>query len=291
MPAVDKKVWYALDVSVEPEAVEAVEFALNDLGALGTEISDFPRKESEAVIVVAYFDTPPDAQVLEDRLHSALSIYSLSETAIVSWSVREIEDIDWLAEWRRHWTPTEIGRFIVAAPWHKVEEPDKIVIRIEPNMAFGTGTHETTQLCLAAIEKHFRPNDSFLDVGTGTGILAIAAAKLSAPPFGEIMGIDTDPDSIKIARENAVLNTVSEHVRFQLGSIGKRTPKFDFICANLTLDVIGAILPLLLAKANRRLVLSGILVEQEAAIRGLLVFNGADSISVARSGEWIAVTI
>ena len=287
----DSKVWYAFDVSVEPNAVEAVEFALNDLGALGTEFCDFRRKEGEAVTVTGYFEVLPDPQVLADGLRTALGIYSVSDDAIISSSVREIEDTDWLAEWKRHWTPTEIGQFIVAAPWHQVEAPDKIVVRIEPNMAFGTGTHETTQLCLAAIEEHFQPDDSFLDVGTGTGILAIAASKLSAPPFGEILGIDTDPDSIKIARENAALNDVSEYVRFELGSIGKQTPEFDLVYANLTLDVIESILPLLLAKVRRVLVLSGILAEQEAAIRGLLGSHDRAPISMTQSGEWIAVTI
>src|SRR4029079_18467199 len=100
---------------------------------------------------------------------------------------REVPDRDWLAEWKRGWQPVEVGRFIIAPPWSEISV-NRIVIRIEPGMAFGTGTHETTRLCLKAIEKYFR-GGSFLDVGTGTGILAMAAAKLF--PEARIEAVDT----------------------------------------------------------------------------------------------------
>ena len=94
-------------------------------------------------------------------------------------SLREVADEDWLGEWKKSWQPVAVGeRFLIAPPWSVIDDArDRIVIRIEPGMAFGTGTHETTRLCLSAIEEYFA-GESFLDVGTGTGILAIAAAKL-----------------------------------------------------------------------------------------------------------------
>src|SRR5205085_3138018 len=104
---------------------------------------------------------------------------------------RVVEEIDWLAEWKKHWQPTEVGRFVIAPPWQEIDPGDKILIQIEPNMAFGTGTHETTQLCLDAISELYRPQLTFLDVGTGTGILAIAAAKLGGD---QVLACDTDAD-------------------------------------------------------------------------------------------------
>ena len=127
---------------------------------------------------------------------------------------------------------------MIAPPWSNLPEThDRIVIRIEPGMAFGTGTHETTRLCLQAIEKHFA-GGSFLDVGTGTGILAIAAAKLF--PESRIDACDTDEMAITIARENADANGVSNQIDFRVGSIDDSTASADLVCANLTADVISS---------------------------------------------------
>jgi ribosomal protein L11 methyltransferase len=159
-------------------------------------------------------------------------------------------------------------------------------------MAFGTGTHETTQLCLRAIDARYTPGDSFLDVGTGTGILAIAAAKLnlsSQISDLKLVGVDTDVDSINIARENAELNGVS--IELNVGSISDDTPTADFVCANLTLDVIKPILSLLIAKAGKTLVLSGILAEQRGEIVGSLSELGVSDPIVSQAGEWICVVI
>jgi ribosomal protein L11 methyltransferase len=275
--------------------VEAIEFAFNSLDALGTEI-DYMRTPTNGVCVIGYFDGLPDDEVLQDELHYALRAYGLDENAIASIERSEIQDADWLVEWKKHWKPTTVGRFVIAPPWETVDDADKIVIRIEPNMAFGTGTHETTQLCLAAITKLYRSGDSFLDVGTGTGILAIAAAKItgrstSGSESAPMRACDTDPDSIKIARENAELNDVGDIVNFVEGEISSETPQFDFVCANLTLDAIVPILPLLLEKAQEYLVLSGILAEQETEIVHALSENGVNDPSIDRSGEWIALTV
>jgi ribosomal protein L11 methyltransferase len=155
-------------------------------------------------------------------------------------------------------------------------------------MAFGTGTHETTQLCLEAIGKHYRPGQSLLDVGTGTGILAIAAAKM-ASGRESILAIDTDADAVEIARTNSELNSVGERIDFAAGVIDPTTEHYDLICANLTADVIVPILSLLIDKADRVLVLSGILAEQEKMVVDLIPADLARSVD--RAGEWISVTV
>ena len=300
--------WYSLEISVIPEASEAIEFAFNSLDALGTEINDMPKKTRDAVTVVGYFNTLPDDEALQDELHYALSIYSLSEDAILDIERREVEKTDWLQEWKKHWKPTAVGCFIIAPPWETVEENEKIIVTIEPNMAFGTGTHETTQLCLKAIESNYNPGDSFLDVGTGTGILAIAAAKLategteqnrtiadtdrsSVPSVAQILACDTDVDAVALARENAAANGVAELIEFCEGPISDETSQFDFVCANLTIDVILPILKLLLTKTKKTLVLSGILKEQEQLIVNALQHLEISNYSIDHAGEWIAVII
>jgi ribosomal protein L11 methyltransferase len=163
------------------------------------------------------------------------------------------------------------------------------VIRIEPGMAFGTGTHETTRLCLKAIEKYFHADSSFLDVGTGTGILAIAAAKMFSE--ARVEAVDTDADALGIARENARLNGVGDRIVFQVGTVGEQTPSADLVCANLTAPVIVDLLPSLLGASCGRLVLSGILAEQRGLVRSRLLELGVDSFQTDQDGEWIALVV
>lgn len=283
------KVWHSISVTVAPEAAEAIEYAFNSLDALGTEINHLQRKNSDSVTVVGYFDDTPDEERVQDELHYALRVYGLAEDAVQSLERNRIENADWLSEWKKHWKPTTIGRFVIAPPWSEVDDDSRIVIRIEPNMAFGTGTHETTQLCLAEIEKRYHPGDSFLDVGTGTGILAIAAAKLNTTRTN-IIACDTDADSITIARENARLNGV-DSINFHVGSIAFQTPVFDFVCANLTLDVIEPLLPLLIEKTGKTLVMSGILETQRSEIVRALSALGYVDAEIAVAGEWIGVVV
>ncbi len=286
--------WYSISVTVAPEAAEAIEDAFNSLEALGTEINHLRKKNAESVTVVGYFNELPDDEHFQDELHYALKIYGFTEDVATQVERNEVENADWLAEWKKHWKPSNVGIFIIAPPWSDVGESDKIVIRIEPNMAFGTGTHETTQLCLRAIEKNYEPGDSFLDVGTGTGILAIAAAKLnlrSQVSSLQLFACDTDVDSVALAKENAELNGVSRMVDFVVSSISDDTPEFDFVCANLTLDVIEPLLPRLLKKSRKILVLSGILVEQKTEIVRTLANLGVGNPEVNEAGEWISAVV
>lgn len=289
----DKQTWFAVEIDVDSKAAEAVEFALNELGAAGTEINNLGREMPATLVVVGYFEELPDEDATKNQLDEALQIYGFSPGAIHEIKRREVENLDWLAEWKKHWKPTEIEKFIVAPTWETVENADKIIIKIEPNMAFGTGTHETTKLCLRAIGEKFAPPMTFLDVGTGTGILAIGAAKVvaeSGQKSGRFWAFDTDADSIAIAKENAALNDV-ESIEFFDGSISENTPSFDFVCANLTANVIVPLLPLLIEKTNQTLILSGILKEQEELIIAELEKFQIKKPQVETLGAWISVLV
>jgi ribosomal protein L11 methyltransferase len=280
--------WYALDVEIETGAREAVEYALMEADALGTETND---DADQPVRVTAYFDQPPNRESVTAALAEALRVYSLPSSSVREMSVREVADEDWLGEWKKSWQPVEVGeRFIVAPPWSEI--PDKhsrIVIRIEPGMAFGTGTHETTRLCLVAIEKYYA-GGSFLDVGAGTGILAIAAAKLF--PGAHVEACDTDAEAVAIARENARLNGVADQIAFRVGSIEAATASADVVCANLTADVIVPMLPALVSVTCRHLILSGILDTQvEAVSAGLLECGVSEPCEIINDGEWVALVI
>jgi ribosomal protein L11 methyltransferase len=290
------------------EASEAAEYGLMEAGALGTETSVDP---TTSVTVRGYFETRPDVATVRAALEDALRIYNLPPSSLIDLKVLEIADRDWLAEWKKDWQPVEVGRFIIAPPWiesepgtvatgsyTQVESHDplatargsdtSIVIRIEPGMAFGTGTHETTRLCLKAIEKHFR-GGSFLDVGTGTGILAMAAAKMF--PDARVEACDTDAEAIEIAKDNARLNGVGDQITFRVGTADEQTRSAELVCANLTAPVIVDLLPSLLGATCGRLVLSGILDSQIELVAARLLELGATTAEIDQDGEWIALVI
>ena len=278
--------WHALDVELEAGAREAVEYALMEAGALGTETE---TSNDLLIRVTGYFETTPERERVRAELFEALRIYNLPSSSVRDMSVREVEDRDWLAEWKQNWQPVEIGRFIIAPPWTVLSEKhDRLVIRIEPGMAFGTGTHETTRLCLAAIQKYFA-GGSFLDVGTGTGVLAIAAAKLF--PEARIEACDTDADAVAIARENAELNDVAGQIDFRAGSVDLGTASADLVCANLTADVIVPLLPVLVSLTCGKLILSGILETQIEMVRAGLHASGISEFEIAQDGEWVSLIV
>ena len=207
-------------------------------------------------------------------------------------NVREFQNQDWLGEWKKNWQPVEIGRLVIAPPWSELSaDANRVVVRIEPGMAFGTGTHETTRLCLKAIMRFFK-GKSFLDVGTGTGVLAIATAKLF--PAAQIAACDTDEAAIEIAKENARLNEVAERIEFRVGSLQTNAvvASADFVCANLTADVISEMLPALIDASCGRLVLSGILETQvDTILQQLHDLGGSDTSIILQDGEWVALVV
>jgi ribosomal protein L11 methyltransferase len=287
---VSGKTWQAVDVTVSGNAREAIEYGMMEAGALGTE-----AKESAGnVAITGYYHPEVDEAKLRQGLLDALRIYNLPVTPGVELNFREVADADWLEEWKKHWQPIAVGRFIIAPPWSELpasadgsgEKP--IIIRINPGMAFGTGTHETTRLCLKAIEKHFH-GGSFLDVGTGTGILAIAAAKMF--PEARIEALDTDAEAIEIAKENAQLNMVRDGINFAVGSIDEQTASADLVCANLTAPVRVELLPGLLGVTCGTLVLSGILESQIEMIETRLSELAAQTLEISRDAEWVSITV
>ncbi len=285
------KIWFSAGIETLSEATEAVEFALLESGALGTEISmSVKDKDAPLRTVVGYFNEQTELRPkLRLKLDEALQIYGFTPDAVTAIRWQEVEQRDWLEEWKKGWQPVESGKFIVAPTWSEIADaPDKIIIRIEPGMAFGTGTHETTRLCLAAIGKYFA-GGSFLDVGTGTAVLAIAAARMF--PESNIEACDTDAEAVQIARENAGLNNTAGRIKFYDGSITGGTAEFDFVCANLTADVIIPLLPLLVEKSREILVLSGILAEQKESVVNKLNELGQHQFAVDQLEEWISIVV
>ena len=255
--------------------------------ALGTERQDL---DDNTLRITGYFDELPNRELVRSKLLEALQIYEKPSPSLQQMELREVPDEDWLSEWKKNWQPIVTGRFMIAPPWNNETVSDgQILITIEPGMAFGTGTHETTRLCLQAIEKHYE-GGSFLDVGTGTGILAIAAAKVF--PAARVEAFDVDDEAVAIASENARLNNVADQIIFRTGTVDDSTQSADLVCANLTADVIIDLMPTLLAVTCGRLVLSGILQSQiNAVLDRIRESGGPEPVEITNDGEWSAIVL
>jgi ribosomal protein L11 methyltransferase len=200
---------------------------------------------------------------------------------------------DWGENWKRFFKPVQVtSRLVVKPPWSRIRlKRGQIPIDIAPGMAFGTGTHATTILCIRALEEELHSGGlSVLDVGTGSGILSIVAAKSGAK---EVWGIDIDGVAVENARENVEKNHVSEIVKIRKGSIGSLRRKFDVIAANIDLKSLGRLRKPLVSRLKNQgfLILSGILEEEKERIRRYYLETGLlRSIKTAQKGEWVCLT-
>lgn len=194
----------------------------------------------------------------------------------------ELADTDWLEAWRRDLKPVRAGPFVVLAPWHHWEGPERRIL-LEPGMAFGTGHHETTRMALEALAEWVRPGMGVLDLGTGSGILAIAAQVLGA----RAVGIDNDPAVIPQARENAAANGVSPE--FYVGTLEDAQGPFDLIVANLYAELHARLAPdypRYLAPGGLML-MTGILSEREGLVDGAMRSAGFAPLHRRQEGEWV----
>ena len=211
----------------------------------------------------------------------------------VSVSVNKLEEEDWENGWKKYFKPLKIGSNVVVAPAWEEYTPKKgeKVITLDSGMAFGTGSHETTKMCLEYIEKHLKPGSRVLDIGTGSGILAICEALFGART---VDAVDIDELSVKIAAENAALNGMENIIRVEKGDLlSSASGKYDFITANIVADVILILLPDISAYMNNGsyLVVSGIITERENEIIGSVQKNGLVIEEIKREKGWSAMLI
>jgi len=272
----------SLDVP-EPEA-ERVEALLWDAGATGLEIRDREAPPMPGVrgpspgeaIVVAWFESRSPAEAaLEDVKAWVPGVRALLE---------EAPDTDWSTAWRARIRSTRVGRLWVGPPW-ETAPAGTVSLTIEPKMAFGTGDHPTTALCLAAVEAFCsaHPGASVLDVGTGTGVLALMARKLGAV---RVVGVDNDPMSVTLAQENGALNGI-DGVELSGASLDAVDGQFDLVLANILANTLVELAPALVQHSRVRLVLAGVLIHQEDEVREAFERAGAVSDGGDRIDDWV----
>lgn len=273
---------YEFTIQVSDQLRDAIVSGLYDHGATG-----FVEREDT---LLTYFPDHLSIDHIENVLNTLRkTLQNSGLEGSFSWTYTHIPDKDWNEEWKKSFTPFEAGdKFIILPPWESTES-NRMPIIIDPGMAFGTGHHETTRSCLAVLEKLAGENGSFLDVGTGSGILAVAAAKLG---FDPVTAIDTDPQAVESAEKNVALNRIPR-IEVRQGGIQSLVGTFDVIAANLvsfTLVHIAPDIAVHLVKGGKA-VLSGILHGQEGDVIQAMEDSGLNVMDILRGEKWVTLTV
>lgn len=278
--------WVSLTIDVAEAKSEFAQSLMHDHGTSGLEVREgnqllMPTVRAPAngqSIIVAYFDAPSRAKAAEKALKKVLTGATTQLAPVV--------ERDWSTEWRSQIRSVQVGRLWVGPPWEQKTAPkNKVCLFIEPKMAFGTGDHPTTSLCLEAVDTWLQthPTSSMLDVGTGTGVLAFAAKKLGAT---RVMGIDNDPVAVGLAQECAGENGLTGIVLSQDG-LQDIDGQFDLVAANILANTLIELAPLIVPKVKHRLIVAGVLVPQAPEVRKAYLQLGMTAAGFKTQGEWI----
>lgn len=299
--------WHEVAVTVSSEGEEAVADLFYELGCPGVSVEDpelllkyiesgkwdyhdFGEVELTGTsIVKGYF---PEDDELSDKLKKLdLGIFELIERYphwLIIRNVLTLQEEDWATAWKAYFKPIHIGKhFLIKPTWEQVDlRPEDIVLELDPGMAFGTGTHATTTLCLKTLEDIIKPGQKVFDLGTGSGILAIAAAKLGA----KVEAVDLDSVAVKVAQENVALNKVSDSVRVLRGDLGTvLMGQADVIIANIIADVIISLLPDLkrILHPQGEFLASGIIEKRADEVETALKEGGFVIVERVEDSGWI----
>lgn len=300
--------WKSITVETRREAVDAVSHFFTEHGALGMAYDERlfgaegdPAKPlpppDETTRLTAYFPWEADLHTVKREFHDFLPLLAESfggdPGAFIS--AAEITDFGWAEKWKENFRPRRIGKRITVKPsWERYSpSPEEIVVTIDPGQAFGTGTHETTQMCLKLLEQAFDAHPAprrVLDVGTGTGILGIAAALLGAP---YTLGIDVDPKGVEVAGENARINGVEARFHVATTPLSSVEGKYDLILANvlaeilcdLRQDIADRVVP------GGKLILSGILTEKSDWVAREYEAVGCRLANRKEEDQWTALLL
>ena len=303
--------YYELRISINPEIEDIVsDICFSNFDCEGVVLAEETYKDlvmtatTKGTLRVFLTDLNCNPVELLKTERELLKERGFSDEELGSWeiTVDEKENQDWSKKWKEKWTVTHVTDKIAVVPSWLTYEPKEgeITITLDPGCAFGTGTHQTTQLCMKAIEKYLKKGDKVADIGTGSGILSICAIKFGA---SSAYGCDIDDTVIDVCRENAKINGIDvdypqgegnpARVKFELNTADKITEKFDFVCANILHNVLAEIMGDLknIMKDNAKMSLSGILDEKKPIVLEAIEREGLKIIDTISQDQWISFVV
>ena len=294
-------------LKVPVERIETAEAVANMVVPYGIYIEDYSDIE-ELAPQIAHVDLIEQELLERDRTPAVIHLYiSPGESPLeavsylrerleaegVPFSVEtdKVDEEDWATAWKKYYFPTRVGERLVVCPsWEDyAPAPGEVVLTMDPGMAFGTGTHDTTRLCMQLLEKYAAPGVKLLDVGTGSGILAVAALLLGAD---SAVGVDIDEVAVRVAKENAAANGVGDRVAFLAGDLADRVDgRFAVVTANIVADIILRLIPDLgrFLEPDGVFIASGIIDTREADVVSALEGAGYRLADRRESGGWVAL--
>ena len=285
------KHWFEIDLSVPADRVD---LATLTLAEAGYESSELRQDSPDTVSLVVCTNTHGRRPATETAGELAAM---LARGGDVSFTVREVGET-WRENWKQHFPRTRIGRrLLVVPPWEQPDDADagRVVVKINPGMAFGTGQHETTAACLEMIDRLVQSGFRVADVGCGSGLLAIAALRLGA---SSVFATDDDPQAVEAARQNAILNGTDDRLRIELRSgpptSGTREEQlFDLVLANIYAETLVKMRVSLTScvKGGGYLVLSGIEASRRSVIEERFVSDAWPLVEATEVGEWVTITV
>ena len=306
--------WTEVTIKTTTEAVEAISNILMEERCGGVMIEDpkdflfqkkneldwdyveeevFNKSGQDGVLIKTYI--PEERNVLEliETVKARISLLpsfglNIGESSV---SLSNVNESDWANEWKKYYKPTKVGKKIVVKPsWEDYEKQEgDLIIELDPGMAFGTGTHETTSMCIRELENYVDETKTVFDIGCGSGILAIAAAQLGAK---EVVAGDLDEVAVKVSKENCEINHVSDKVVVKHGSLFEVVDsKADVIVANIIADIIKILAKDVskFLKEDGVFISSGIILAKIDEVCESLEENGFEIVKVERLGEWSAI--
>jgi ribosomal protein L11 methyltransferase len=283
--------WLEVSVTTDDEAAEVVAEVLSRYAQRGVVIEAGPEGWNAGPLVVKAY-LPADDQLEASKRRVEEALWHLGQIRPVSVpTFRPVAEADWAEAWKEQLNVMHVGRHIVMRPsWRDyVPAPGDVVIQLDPGMAFGTGVHPTTQMCLVALEELVQPGATVLDLGTGSGILAIAAAKLGA---GRVLAVDNDPVAVQVARDNVAINGVQESVSVVQGSLAEVPGSYALVLVNILARVIVEMMQAgLAARVHHagRLVATGIIAGQEPEVVTALEQSGLTLARRLQREDWVCL--